>query len=181
MFRTFIIFVATLNALQLWAANEDGSRLHKTDWMRETAKDLSLDLIAANDASLRLVLIFEQRGCIYCAKMHADVFSHDDVAKYIRANFFAIQIDVQGSGMLTDFDGEVLSEKAATRKWGLLFAPSMLFLPETVPLDANAGQAAVVTMPGALDAIKTLELLRWVKEKRYLSEEEGYFPRYDAK
>lgn len=181
MLRTFILLVAMLSAVPPWAADDDGSGLHRADWMRETTKGLSTDLIAANDARLRLVLLFEQRGCIYCAKMHAEVFSRDDVAKYVRENFYVIQIDARGSEMLTDFDGDVLSEKAATRKWGLVFTPSLLFLPETVPAGSNAAEAAVVAIPGALDARTTLDLFKWVKEKRYLSDEEAYFPRYGAK
>lgn len=51
---------------------EDG--LHKTDWMRNTFKDLREDLEEANAEGKRLAVIVEQRGCIYCTKMHEEVF-----------------------------------------------------------------------------------------------------------
>ena len=36
----------------------------------------------ANMEGKRLVLMFEQRGCIYCSKMHKDVYSRDNVSNY---------------------------------------------------------------------------------------------------
>ena len=57
---------ATCAALALPAAavelGDDG--LHKTDWMRDTFKDMTEDLAEANAEGKRLLVIFEQRGCI---------------------------------------------------------------------------------------------------------------------
>ena len=60
---------------------DDG--LHKADWMRDTFKDLSEDLEEANAEGKRLMIIFEQRGCVYCAKMHEEVFPDPDVTQMI--------------------------------------------------------------------------------------------------
>ncbi len=65
---------------------DDG--LHKQSWMRDTFKDLREDLDEANAEGKRLVLFFEQRGCIYCRKMHEEVFSDAAVSDYINDNFF---------------------------------------------------------------------------------------------
>jgi thioredoxin-related protein len=74
----------------IWAFSaelgDDG--LHKQNWMRDTFKDLREDLDEANTEGKRLVLMFEQRGCIYCSKMHKDVYSRDNVSNYIDENFF---------------------------------------------------------------------------------------------
>jgi hypothetical protein len=35
-----------------------------------------------------------------------------------------------------------------TRKWRLLFTPTMMFFPEEVPEGMTASEAAVVVMPG---------------------------------
>ena len=158
---------------------DDG--LHKTDWMRDTFKDLREDLDEANGEGKRLLLIFEQRGCIYCTKMHEEVFSQDVVSDYIRENYFVVQLNLHGDVEIVDFDGEALSEKAAARKWGLLFTPTMLFLPEEVPEDASAVQAAVSMMPGAFGIGTTLDMLTWVREERYLDQEEEDFQRYHAR
>jgi len=171
-----VMIVAPVAAAEL---GDDG--LHKTDWMRDTFKDLREDLGEANAEGRRLMLIVEQRGCIYCSKMHEQVFPRPEIADYIRANFFVVQINLHGDIEVTDFDGESLSEKAATRKWGLLFTPSILFLPEEVPEGQSAGEAAVAIMPGAFEAGTTFDLLTWVNEKRYALDTDEDFQRYHAR
>src|SRR5690606_13764435 len=108
------------------------------------------------------------------------VFSRADVADYISDNFFVVQLNLHGDIEVTDFDGETLTEKQAARKWGLLFTPTFLFLPETVDEGQTVQQAAVAMMPGAFGAGTTLDLLTWVREKRYLPEGEEDFQRYHA-
>ena len=181
MTRTLSLLAAMLMALPVLAAELGDDGLHKTDWMRETFKDLREDLAEANAEDKRLMLIVEQRGCIYCTRMHEKVFPRPEIDSYIRENFFVVQINLHGQTEVTDFDGEVLSEKAAARKWGLLFTPSILFLPEEVPEGESAAQAAVALMPGAFEAATTLDLLTWVNEKRYTLDTEEDFQRYHAR
>ncbi|WP_424990023.1 thioredoxin family protein [Fluviibacterium sp. S390] len=158
---------------------DDG--LHKTDWMRDTFKDLREDLDEANAEGKRLALIFEQRGCIYCTKMHTEVFPRPEIAEFISQNYFVLQLNLHGDLEVTDFDGEVLSEKQMARKWGLLFTPTILFLPEDVPEGLSAQQAAVAIMPGAFEAATTLDLLVWVRENRYDTPDGEDFQRYHAR
>ena len=35
----------------------------------------------------RLAIVFEQRGCIYCAKMHEELLTDPEVRDYIKANY----------------------------------------------------------------------------------------------
>ena len=181
MTRILSLLAALLLALPLSAADLGDDGLHKTDWMRETFKDLREDLAEANAEDKRLMLIVEQRGCIYCTRMHQQVFPRPDIDAYLRENFFVVQINLHGDTEVTDFDGEVLSEKAATRKWGLLFTPSILFLPEDVPEGESAAEAAVALMPGAFEAATTLDMLTWVDEKRYILDTDEDFQRYHAR
>ncbi|MEM6914884.1 MAG: thioredoxin family protein [Pseudomonadota bacterium] len=175
--------LATLIALALPVAaaelGDDG--LHKTAWMRDTFKDLHEDLSDANAEGKRLALIFEQRGCIYCTKMHKEVFPREEIAAYITDNFFVVQLNLHGDIEVTDFDGEVLSEKNMARKWGMLFTPTILFLPEEVDEDATAQTASVAMMPGAFGAGTTLDLFTWVNEKRYDVDNGEDFQRYHAR
>lgn len=181
MTRILTLLTALLLALPLSAAELGDDGLHKTDWMRETFKDLREDLAEANAEDKRLMLIVEQRGCIYCTRMHEQVFPRPEIDAYLRENFFVVQINLHGDTEVTDFDGEVLSEKAATRKWGLLFTPSILFLPEEVPEGESAAEAAVALMPGAFEAATTLDMLTWVDEKRYALDTDEDFQRYHAR
>lgn len=69
MKRLFATLIAVLFAAPLFAATLGDDGLHKTDWMRETFKDLGEDLAEANAEGKRLMVIIEQRGCIYCKKI----------------------------------------------------------------------------------------------------------------
>ncbi|ATF18706.1 thioredoxin family protein [Phaeobacter gallaeciensis] len=157
---------------------DDG--LHKTPWMRETFKDLREDLEEANAEGKRLVLFFEQRGCIYCTKMHEEVFPKPEISGYIADNFFVVQLNLYGDVEVTDFDGETLSEKDMARKWGILFTPTMMFFPQEVPA-VPAPQAAVSIMPGAFGVGTTLDMFTWVKEERYDLDNGEDFQRYHAR
>ena len=175
---SFIYFVAPVSA---FAAQIGDDGLHKQSWMRDTFKDLREDLDEANLEGKRLVLMFEQRGCVYCSKMHKDVYSREKVSNYIDENFFVVQLNLHGDLEVTDFDGEILSEKAMARKWNILFTPTVLYLPQEVGEGLTATQAAVSFMPGAWSAATTIDMLTWVKEERYLLDNVEDFQRYHAR
>ena len=158
---------------------DDG--LHKTPWMRDTFKDLAEDLGEANSEGKRLLIMFEQRGCVYCAKMHKEVYPDPEISNFIEDNYFVVQVNLHGDTEVVDFDGEALSEKAMARKWGILFTPTLLFMPEEVAEDTSAAQAAVAMMPGAFGKGTTLDMLTWVAEKRYLDQGDEDFQRYHAR
>ena len=181
MFRTLAICLTFLLILPATAAELGDDGLHKADWMRDTFKDLREDLDEANAEGKRLAIIIEQRGCIYCTKMHNEVFSQEHVTDYIHAHFFVVQMNLYGDTEVVDFDGETLSEKDAARKWGLLFTPSILFLAEDVAEDQTAVQAAVTLMPGAFGVGTTMDMLTWVAEKRYALDNGEDFQRYHAR
>jgi thioredoxin-related protein len=158
---------------------DDG--LHKTSWMRDTFKDLREDLAEANAEGKRLVLFIEQRGCIYCKKMHEEVFPQPDLSSYIEENFFVVQLDLHGSATAVDFDGEEAEQRALARKWGILFTPTLVFLPKEVPEGSTAMESAVAVMPGAFSKSTTLDLFTWVQEERYALEDDEDFQRYHAR
>ncbi|WP_170766139.1 thioredoxin family protein [Ruegeria lacuscaerulensis] len=170
------LFAGTVTAAEL---GDDG--LHKTPWMRDTFKDLHEDLDEAYAEGKRLVLFIGQQGCIYCKKMHEEVFPDPDLAAYIEDHFFVVQLDLHGSTTATDFDGEESEQRALMRKWGILFTPTLVFLPEEVGEDTSAIEAAVAVMPGAFGKGTTLDLFTWVNEKRYGIDNGEDFQRYHAR
>ncbi len=181
MKRAFLILILLLVSAPASAAELGDDGLHKTPWMRDTFKDLREDLEEAAGEGKRLVLFIEQQGCIYCKKMHEEVFPQPDLAAYIEENFFVVQMDLHGSTTATDFDGQEEEQRALMRKWGILFTPTLVFLPEEVAEDATAIQAAVAVMPGAFSKSTTLDLFTWVDEKRYDLENGEDFQRYHAR
>lgn len=156
---------------------DDG--LHKTPWQRDTFKDLREDLAEANTEGKRLLVMIEQRGCIYCSKMHTEVYPDPEITKMIEDNFFVIQINMFGDIEVTDFDGESLPEKDMVQKWGALFTPTNLYFPEVVPEGVSAKDAAVVTVPGAFGKYTTYNMMTWVLEHGYDGDEP--FQKYHAR
>ena len=147
--------------------------------MRDTFKDLSEDLAEATAEGKRLMVLVEQRGCIYCKKMHEEVFVVPEIANYIEENFFVVQINVFGDIEVTDFDGTTLPEKDMVKRWNALFTPSIYFFPEEVGDDQMATQAAVANIPGAFGRWTTLNMLTWVVEKGCEGDEP--FQKYHAR
>jgi len=178
--RKFFVFVCAaimLGSVAVAEIGDDG--LHKAPWMRDTFKDLNEDLAEATAEGKRLMVIIEQRGCIYCQKMHEEVFVVPEVGQYIQDHYFVVQINMFGDVEVTDFDGTTLSEKDMVLRWGALFTPSIYFFPETVGSDETAPQAAVAHMPGAFGKWTTLNMLTWVFEEGYAGDEP--FQKYHAR
>ncbi len=179
--RLLSVLFSLLLALPVLAAEIGDDGLHKEPWMRETFKDLREDLDEATAEDKRLLIMFEQRGCVYCTKMHEEVFPRPEIAKYIEDNYFVVQLNLHGDVDVTDFDGETLSEKAMARKWGILFTPTMMFIDKAVAEGATGPRAAVAMMPGAFGPGTTLDMLTWVVEERYTLDSEEDFQRYHAR
>lgn len=178
------LVTAALLALSLpaQAVPLNDSGLHDVPWIRDTFLDLREDLAEAEAEGKRLMLIVEQRGCIYCTRMHEEVFPQPEITQAIEDNYFVIRLNMFGDLEVTDFDGTQLPEKEMVQRWGVLFTPTMMFFPESpadVPADASAQKAAVVAMPGAFGKWTTLNLLNWVVEKGYQGDEP--FQKYHAR
>ncbi len=179
LIKTCLTVLSLTLATSAFASEIGDDGLHKADWMRDTFKDLGDDLAEANAEGKRLMLIVEQRGCIYCKKMHEEVFPLPNIDAYLKENYFVVQINMFGDIEVTDFDGESLPEKEMVRKWGMFFTPTMVFLPEEVADGTPAAQAAVATVPGAFGPGTTFNMLNWVVEKGYEGEEP--FQKYHAR
>ncbi|WP_206454808.1 thioredoxin family protein [Aurantimonas marina] len=181
MFRQLLIIgvfagvlAGSANAVEM---GDDG--LHKEDWFSLTFKDVADDIQAAKDEGKRLVLVFEQRGCIYCKKMHEELLTDPEVRDYIKTNFKVVQYNLFGDEEVTDLDGETLTEKSAGRRWSVVFTPTILFMPEEVPEEGTAGEAAVAIMPGLFGKQTFLNMFEWVRTKGYDTDE--HFQKYHAR
>ncbi|SNZ20984.1 thioredoxin family protein [Cohaesibacter gelatinilyticus] len=169
--------VTTPLATNAASVGDDG--LHKQTWMRDTFKDLREDLEEATAEGKRLMVMIEQRGCIYCKKMHEEIYPIPEISNFIEENFFVVQINMFGDVEVTDFDGTTMSEKDIVKKWGVLFTPTVMFFGETAPESKPANQLVVAQMPGAFGKMTTEDMLRWVVEKGYAGEES--FQKYHAR
>lgn len=169
--RLFLIAATAALACPAFALELGDDGLHKPDWLQETFKDLREDLAEANAQGKRLMVTFEQRGCIYCTEMHEKVFTDPEIDKLIRDHYFVVQLNLFGDVEVTDFDGTILSEKDMALHWGVMFTPTLMFFPEEVPKGVSAPDAAVAMMPGAVGTGMMRSLLIWVRDHGYDSGE----------
>lgn len=181
MHRLLALATAIVLALPLSAAEIGDDGLHKPDWLRDTFKDLQEDAAEAQAEGKRLMILVEQRGCIYCREMHEKTFPDERVKALLENDYFPIQLNLHGDIEIIDTDGEALTEKQAARKWNVLFTPTIIFLPPELDTSQSAIEQAVSVMPGAFGPGTTLDMLTWVKEERYLDQSEEDFQRYHAR
>lgn len=153
-------FLLTASAALAAPVGDDG--LHKPDWLEESFLDLREDLAEARAEGRHLMISIEQRGCIYCAKMHSEIFPVPEVDSRLRTRFKVIQINLAGALEVTDFNGHVASEKAMAQSWGVNFTPTLIFLPSEVPEDQSAREAALAVLPGSPPAPVLAAVMDWV-------------------
>ena len=153
--------------------------LHVVPWIEETFLDLREDHATAAEEGRRLLVLIEQRGCIYCDKMHEEVFTEPDIAARLTDDFFVVRINLYGDLEVADFDGTVLPEKEMARRWGALFTPTAYYLPAEPPEDGMLPEVAAASVPGAFGAWTTRNMMDWVLSEGYDGEEP--FQRYHAR
>ena len=155
---------------------EDG--LHIQSWFHESFLDLAEDLQEAKAQGKRLVIFWEQRGCPYCMRTHEINLRIPTMVKYIEKNFMVLRLNLWGDREVTDFDGEMLSEKKLAQKYAILFTPTLQFFPES--LEKIAGQtgstAEVVRIPGYFKPFHFFFLFHYAYDKGY--EEQPSFQRW---
>lgn len=146
---------------------EDG--LFTEPWFLQSFLLLSEDVATAQREGKRYAIMWELRGCPYCKETHLVNFAQPRIADYIKSNFEVLQLNILGSRQVTDFDGEVLSEKDLARKYDVRFTPTFQFFGE----DAGAMKASapkqreVARAAGYLRPDDFLALFRFVREKAY--------------
>jgi len=172
---------ALLMAAPALAVEMGDDGLYKAAWLRDTFKDLQEDVAEAQAEGKRVLIMVEQRGCLYCKDMHENTFTDPRVEALLNDAYFPIQINLHGDIDIVDTDGEELTEKSATLKWNVLFTPTMIFLPPEIDSSKSVAEQAVAIMPGAFSAGTTLDMMTWVQEERYLDQSEEDFQRYHAR
>lgn len=155
---------------------EDG--IYRQEWFLNSFFDMKEDLAAATAKGKRLAVIFEQRGCVYCKKMHTEVFAHRYINDYVRENFDIIQFDLWGAREVTDFDGTVLSEKKLAERWRVQFTPSIVFFKDDLTgLEGKWGSdVEVIRMMLGIGPGTFYDVFTWIAARVY--EQNNNFQRF---
>ena len=156
---------------------DDG--LYHQSWFLLSFLDLRQDFRDAQDAGKRIAVLFERRGCSYCADLHTKVLARKYINDYVRQNFAMLQLDLWGVREVTDFDGAVMTEKALAERWGISFSPTIVFFKdELTGLSGKWGREleAVERLALSFGYDTFYDLFVWVRQKVY--ERDGNFQRF---
>lgn len=155
---------------------DDG--IYHQSWFLSSFLDLRDDLAEAKAAGKRFAVIFEQRGCIYCQKMHTEVLAKRYINDYVRENFRIVQLDMWGSREVTDFDGQKMPEKKLAERWGVMFTPTVVFYKDDISsLAGQWGQPLeVVRMGLGIGPGTFYDMFVWIAAKVY--EKDRNFQRF---
>lgn len=165
-----IFLVAPSGAAEGPILTEDG--LYAESWFLTSFLDLEEDLKEAQANGKRFVIMWELKGCPYCKETHFVNFQDPEIRKFIETNFVVLQLNLQGSRAVVDFDGEEIEERKLARKYGVRFSPTFLFLPPRADglADAPPKERAVAQMPGYFRPHHFLAMFRYVNEEAYGNE-----------
>ena len=155
---------------------EDG--IYHYDWYHQSFLELADDLEEALDEDKILMIKFDQKGCIYCERVTLEILSEPAINAYVREHFVVVQLDIYGGREVTDLDGDVRAENEMSRKWGVVFTPTIYFLGAPADGGTIPEQASAV-MPGAFGKLTFYGFLEWIVAKGYESDEpfQKYFGR----
>ena len=179
LFQPWIAAPAMSSTNDLLPEAEIGDQgIHVQPWFHEGFLDLGEDLKEAAAEGKRLVIIWEQRGCPYCKKMHEVNLRIPRIVDYVKDNFYVIQLNMWGDREVTDFDGEVLTEKKLANKYAVLFTPTVQFFPESLEKVAGraGNKAEVVRIPGYFKPFHYYFLFKYAFTNGY--EEQPNFQRW---
>ena len=118
---------AAKNLLPYVEPNEEG--VHVQPWFHDSFLDLAEDAEEAAAEGKQLVIIWEQKGCPYCREMHRVNLRIPEIVDYITENFVVLQLNLWGDKEVTDFDGQVTTEKKLARKYRIQYTPTLQFFP----------------------------------------------------
>ncbi|MDH3230293.1 MAG: thioredoxin family protein [Alphaproteobacteria bacterium] len=150
-----------------------GDGLYTESWFLESFLDLRDDLTEATAAGKRFAVMWELKGCPYCKETHFVNLQDPDIRAFAEANFVILQLNLQGSRAVVDFDGEEIEERKLARKYGVRFSPTFLFFPAQADglADLPAKDRVVAQMPGYFRPPHFLAMFRYVREQAYGTED----------
>jgi len=152
---------------------KEDNGIYQQSWFALSFLDLREDFEEAKKSGLRLAVIFEQRACPYCTRMHTEILAQRYINDYVRQNFRIVQLDMFGSREVTDFDGSKMTEKALAERWGVIFTPTIVFYKDDLTgLDGKWGRdlEAIERLPLSYGRDTFYDLFVWVRHKIYLQD-----------
>ena len=138
-------------------------------WFLDSFLIMGEDMADAHANGKRFVVFWELKGCPYCKETHRVNLAQPKILDFVKSNFNVLQLNMIGSRIVTDFDGEELSEKDLAKKWQVRFTPTIQFFDDDA--DAAMGKSGreseVARIPGYFKPGHFLAMFEYVEQKAY--------------
>ncbi len=147
--------------------NDDG--LIHQPWFLDSFLIMAEDLADAQSDGKRFAVFWELKGCPYCKETHRVNLAQPNILKYVTDNFTVLQLNMIGSRIVTDFDGEELAETDLAKKWQVRFSPTVqFFTDDAAGAEGKTGKAnEVARIQGYFKPDHFLAMFEYVQEKAY--------------
>lgn len=99
-------------------------------WFKQSFLDLREDIREARKANKRVLVMFTQDNCPYCAALVERNLSQREIEATLRQKFDVIAINLWGDREVVGLDGKTYTEKAYGAALKVQFTPSLLFFDE---------------------------------------------------
>jgi thioredoxin-related protein len=103
---------------------------YREDWFLDSFLELADDLKSTAASGKQFAIMWEQRGCPYCRETHLVNFAQKDIETFIRGHFEILELNLHGSRVVTDFDGQQLGERQLAAKYGVRATPTIQFFSD---------------------------------------------------
>lgn len=145
---------------------EEGMYTHS--WFLNSFLELREDLNESAAEGKALVVIWTQKGCVYCERLMKTTISTPKVNAFMREHFNVVQLNKYGSRDVTDFGGETLAENKMARKFRVAYTPTIqFFVADASENEDGAVDVEALNVPGYLPPEQFYNLLEFVKERRF--------------
>ena len=106
------------------------THLEQPQWFEDSFLNFAEDLAETSENKKRLILYFHQVGCPYCDKFIRDNFYDQKISQQVQKYFNVIALDIWGDRLVTDFNGQEITEKAFAQQFKVQYTPTVIFLDE---------------------------------------------------
>ncbi|MAF47040.1 MAG: thioredoxin fold domain-containing protein [Rhodospirillales bacterium] len=179
-------FIVLIGLAVIWLSEAPAAQLkpngmHHQPWIKDQPKFvLKESLKQAEQAGKGLVILFEQKGCVYCKALHEKNFTDKGLVEFITKHFNFLQLDLWGKRQVTLPGGETMAEQDYARSITVTNTPTALFL--------NADGGVRFRLPGFAPAPvyqaafefvveggpeQNLSLMPWLRERLKKKQAEG--------
>lgn len=100
-------------------------------WFKTSFLDLKEDVDEATQSGKRVILMFTQDGCPYCAALVERNLSQREIEATMKKKFDVIALNIWGDKEIVGLDGKTYTEKSYSAAQKIQFTPSLFFFDES--------------------------------------------------